>query len=167
MNIICPHMEYEAINYNWGTLIGSSWEWNGMCEERMEETMRYAIVAKAINILRTNNTWLGTLPKIYEDSDGSLKKMETLDNGYLWGDMSTCMQDPDANRKMSWWKAITKVIMIQVFISIYELVSGWAYAGLSKGRTMDVFHKNYVEGCKILPKKKVWWRQLNMKQGQM
>ena len=30
------------------------------------------------------NIWPGNLPEGYEDSDESLKKMETLDNGYIW-----------------------------------------------------------------------------------
>ena len=33
---------------------------------------------------KDKKTWVRNLPKIYEDFDESLEKMETLDNGYLW-----------------------------------------------------------------------------------
>ena len=55
---------------------------NEMCEERKEEIMRYETMVK--NIRKTKNILLRNLPERYEDFDGSLKKMETLDNGSLW-----------------------------------------------------------------------------------
>jgi len=51
---------------------------------RKEEIMRYASMMKAINIQRTKKISLINLLVIYEDSDESLEKMETIDNGYLW-----------------------------------------------------------------------------------
>ena len=41
-------------------------------------------MAKVINIQNNKKYLIGSLLEIYEDSDGSLKNMETLDNGYLW-----------------------------------------------------------------------------------
>ena len=51
---------------------------------RKEEIVKYATMMKAINIQKTKKIWLGNLPERYEDSDESLKKMKTLDNGYIW-----------------------------------------------------------------------------------
>ena len=57
---------------------------------RKEEIMRYETMLKTINVQNTKKIEIGNLPKRYEDSDGSLKKMETLDNGYLW-EMCQCV----------------------------------------------------------------------------
>lgn len=65
------------IEYNKETLIESY----GMCEG--EDIMRYSTMMKEINIQKTKKIWVGNISKRYEDSDESLKRMETLDNGYL------------------------------------------------------------------------------------
>ena len=48
---------------------------------RKEEIVRYATLVKVINIQNTKKIWLGNLPEEYEDSDESLKKKKTLENG--------------------------------------------------------------------------------------
>ena len=48
INIICPHIKYEVVDYNQGTLVEAPG--NEMCEERKEEIMRYTTMVNAINI---------------------------------------------------------------------------------------------------------------------
>ena len=35
-------------------------------------------------------------------------------------------------------------------MTIFELTSGWAYVGLSKGRSVNDFQANHIEGCNVL-----------------
>ena len=35
---------------------------------------------------------------------------------------------------------------------IFELTSGWAYVGLSKGRSVYDFQADHIEGCNVLRK---------------
>ena len=79
--------EIKIICMRWLTTNDELWlesPGNEMCEERKEEIVINATMIKAINIWKTKKIWLRNLSKRYEDSDGSLKKMETLDKAYLW-----------------------------------------------------------------------------------
>jgi len=74
---------YEVWGH-WPQWRNFDWKLLGIECVRKEDIMRYATLMKAINIQKTKKIWLLNLPERYEDSDGSLKNMETLDYGYLW-----------------------------------------------------------------------------------
>ena len=50
------------------------------CVKRKEEIVKYATKVEGIQHLKSKKI----CPERYEDFDGSQKKIETLDNGYLW-----------------------------------------------------------------------------------
>lgn len=53
------------------------------CAKRKEEIVKYETKVEGIQHLKSKKIWLEYPPERYEDSDGSQKKIETLNNGYL------------------------------------------------------------------------------------
>jgi len=39
---------------------------------------------------------------------------------------------------------------LKCLVIIFELTFGWAYVGLSKGRYMNEFQAEHIEGCNVL-----------------
>ena len=79
---------------------------------RKEEIVIYATMAKTIDIPRLRN-----LPEIYKDYDGSLEKIEALDNIYIY---ATCMLDADTYKND---------VMIEIHLKRYDLI--YCYALIS------------------------------------
>ena len=107
------NMSSYKVGGGWIQLRKSCWNLLGKECVRKEEIMRYASMMKAINIQRTKKISLINLLVIYEDSDESLEKMETIDNGYLW----RCV-----NMNVGFWH-LQKDLMIKSHLVRYDLIS--------------------------------------------
>ncbi len=63
----------------------STWyQWASWFVEKILHMEPFATMMKAINIQKTKKILQGNPMLRYENFDESLKKMKTLDNGYLW-----------------------------------------------------------------------------------